>query len=89
MPLDREYARLLHLAVEEQLKADATKAVGLPALSDEHLQRAESYRDQAKALAGRPRSEAVFTIYNLPGGDPATASRAPAAVTISPVQSAD
>tara|TARA_R110000787_G_scaffold208846_8_gene318923 strand:+ start:13711 stop:13953 length:243 start_codon:yes stop_codon:yes gene_type:complete len=68
MPLDREYARLLHLAVEEQLKADATKAVGLHAVSEVHVQLAESYRDQAKALADRPKPKPVYTIDNLPGG---------------------
>ena len=33
MPADREYARLLRMAVEEQLKADEAEASGLRAKS--------------------------------------------------------
>lgn len=89
MPVDRDYARLLNMAVEEQLKADEAKAEGFFALSEQHLQCAASYRDQAKALADRSQPKAVFTINNLPDGNHVASLDVHNTSEIPPVKAAD
>ncbi|MDR7157027.1 hypothetical protein J2W40_003874 [Sphingobium xenophagum] len=57
MPADHEYVRFLNMAVEEQHKADEAASSGLQAESAEHLQRADGYREQAKAIVKRHNSK--------------------------------
>ncbi|MDR7155800.1 hypothetical protein J2W40_002636 [Sphingobium xenophagum] len=57
MPADQEYVRFLNMAVEEQQKADEAASSGLQADSAEHLQRADAYREQAKAIVNRHNSK--------------------------------
>ncbi|WP_310227562.1 hypothetical protein [Sphingobium xenophagum] len=45
------------MAVEEQHKADEAASSGLQAESAEHLQRADGYREQAKAIVKRHNSK--------------------------------
>lgn len=89
MPVDREYARLLNMAVDEQLQADEARSRGLHAASEEHVQRADSYRAQAKALAERSQPKAVFTIHNLPGRDTIASQDAHNTSAIPPAKAAD
>lgn len=53
MPADQKYVRFLNMAVEEQQKAEEAALSGLQAESAEHLQRADAYREQAKAIFNR------------------------------------
>jgi len=61
MPADREYARLLRMAVTAQLKADEAQESGLQAQSAEYLQRANAFRDRAKALVTGSRQKSRST----------------------------